>query len=492
VDLIWPQTHDYDDAMKTLSQRVLDKELQDGKLIYDQATIMRFGGANNYITLYKIDDWMVRCFCQDKARGKRPPDDIKLRYQHISTFVQQHASETSALVYLKYVPDAIEVDFTDRQNQNSFILIKTKVLPFVRMKFIDGLSLGTFIAKYYENSIKMQELCDAWLRMIRELETLQMAHGDLDLTNVFVTEKNGTIILKLIDYDNAWVPAFTGLQLTQTEVGHEHFQHPAFASRTTRAFDQYMDHFAALTIYISLKALTFRPGLYKDAQWGSSDAHLLLTKTDYEAESKSLLNKISLLQNLHTPGLDPLLRELRACLKESRQPASLSELLALDSEPSLPLTWEDVLVFPQKSTLSDEQEFIYYDKTKITYFKQPDEILVPAASLEPNTSAPQQMLWEEPLPIFQPSQNRPVEPFFHQPVYVPPSLKHFRMEKSKRNYLSRRSIIWLVAILMLILLIIIGILLLNSAHASSSFSPFLPLYYAQHMPIYAQTGYTKG
>lgn len=63
ADPKWPQKQDYDDAMLEMVKRVKDPVIKFGKLEQDQAGIVRFGGANNYITIYKVDDWMVRCFC---------------------------------------------------------------------------------------------------------------------------------------------------------------------------------------------------------------------------------------------------------------------------------------------------------------------------------------------------------------------------------------------------------------------------------------------
>lgn len=363
IDVVWPQQQDYDDSMLTMLERVRDDKIKHGKLEQDQAnSIVRFGGANNYVTLYRVGGWMIRCFCQDRTREKRPPRDIELRYEYISDFCKKFAKHTTSLSYLEYVPDAIEVDILDRQGAN-YTLLRTGFFPFVRMEHIKGLSLGTFIAKYHDQRTKMEQLCAAWLYMIQELEQLQMAHGDLDLTNVLVVEKNGQITLKLIDYDNVWIPTFAHLSLEQIEIGHEHFQHPAFVSKKTRSFDQYMDRFSALTIYISLHALTVNPALYTDPQWGVSDAHLLFMKSDYEAEMQSQPNRISQLADQKISDLTDLLQELRLCLRECRQPRSLTEFSIANKGTTQPVV---SLGGVQEPSVSHETEYVYFDWSNAT------------------------------------------------------------------------------------------------------------------------------
>src|SRR5438105_3221201 len=63
------------------------------------------------------------------------------------------------------------------------------VFPIVKMPFLLGSPpLGEFIVDRYRDRVTMSRLSDAWLRMMHELESVSMAHGDLDLTNVLVED----------------------------------------------------------------------------------------------------------------------------------------------------------------------------------------------------------------------------------------------------------------------------------------------------------------
>ncbi len=344
---------------------------------------------------------------RDDSRGKKPPPDIENRYQHISMFTAKHAHTHSPLSNIEFVPKAIEVDFIDRQNY-SYILLKTDTLPIVRMKFIPGPSLGTFIGMHYKNPTIMEALCNAWLQMIGYLEALQMAHGDLDLSNVIVQHQGRNIVLKLIDYDNAWVPTFRDQSLEQTELGKENFQHPALQNKKTRKFDEYMDRFSALTIYISLRALTVYPDLYTNKDWGAGDSHLLLVSADYKEEKNFKPSRITMLRNLQIPDLEPLLRELSRCLQKepAQQPRRLTELIPYGTPFFLPGEINDIKI-PWTPQIVDEvyleEDLAYFAFDEATHYKKPDEALVPPPQPTPTIDPwTQQAEWGLPQPVQQP------------------------------------------------------------------------------------------
>jgi hypothetical protein len=319
----WPTVDDYDLAMQDRAKLALDKDLQHGTLDEDQMGIKRYGGANLYACLYRVDSWMVRCFC--RAGKRKPPDDITERYHEISKFCLASSNEASPLLPVTYVERGLTVDYIDPITN---AVERTEVVPIVKMPFIEAPSLGAFVEHNHENHAIMERLAEAWLQMIRELERIQMAHGDLDLTNVKVREQSGNLTLKLIDYDNVWIPSLNGRP--QTEFGHAPFQHPEFIKTQARPYDATMDRFSALVMYISLKALAVRPQLYK--AWGADDVdHLLLSKADYENEmqvsgSDYYARRIPQLKN-EVPALVSCIDELSSALHNRRIPESLNTIL---------------------------------------------------------------------------------------------------------------------------------------------------------------------
>jgi hypothetical protein len=464
---IWPNREDYDLAMHNMQENIHDSVIKYGTIISDKTGPLRYGGANHYVTLYqigvnnsvenKVDHWMVRCFCCDPARRKEPPADILTHYQRIDRFCNAHLFSVSVLVPVYYVDNAISVDFMDRRG-DSYVLMDTKVLPYVRMPFIPGPSIGSFVAANYKNSTIMEELCDAWIQMIRDLEGIQMAHGDLDLTNVIVARQKPSIILKLIDYDNAWIPTLNGLP--QTELGHDNFRHPAFKSKQERPHDQNMDRFSALTMYISLKALAAYPNLYIDCHADEAD-HLLLTRSDYEQEMCSAPNNITVLKKVGIPGLNPCLNELSRCLREKHNPIPTSLLLLVDTNsilhPPGPFPGDRIEPSPDPDK-NEEIEISYLDWNKIEYTKQANEPLIVQEPEKAAAAGPTS---------FQPWT--PTEPATTELVPPSPTVQATQVAPPKKRSSAAGMIITLVVVLMLIL-IVLAILWFSNVIPHSIFS----------------------
>jgi len=304
----WPTRDEYDIAVARWTETIWDADIRSGTLAYDNMGICRFGGANLYVSIYKIGNWMVRCFCSKP--GKQTPLDIQERYLAIDRFGRTNAQRVSALVPITYLEQGITVGM--------------RVLPIVKMPFLAGCpSLGEFLMDSYYDRTTMQRLCDAWVRLIRELETASMAHGDLDLTNVLVQQTASDLTLRLIDYDNTWIPELAGRG--QTEYGHTHFQHPQFLPPHSRPYTVEMDRFSALVMYISLKTLVVQPKLYED--WGADESdRLLLSETDYQNAGLAG-SRLEQLRSLSSPDLYPYIDELSASLREARMPRSLIALM---------------------------------------------------------------------------------------------------------------------------------------------------------------------
>jgi hypothetical protein len=121
-----------------------------------------------------------------------------------------------------------------------------------------------------------------------------VAHGDLQHGNIIVEHGQ----LRLVDHDGIFVPKMEGW--TASEVGHQHYQHP---KREAHHFDEKLDHFSSLVIYLSLLALAEKPDLWQEYH----DENLLFTKTDFaDPESSTLFNKIRELGPEHARLTDAL------------------------------------------------------------------------------------------------------------------------------------------------------------------------------------------
>ena len=83
--------------------------------------------------------------------------------------------------------------------------------------------------------------------MVMELESLGIAHGDLHPKNIMVYNDQ----LRLVDYDCIFIKDFQGQD--EPEDGDADCQHP---KRKNFVYDQKIDRFSALVIYLGLLAIS--------------------------------------------------------------------------------------------------------------------------------------------------------------------------------------------------------------------------------------------
>lgn len=308
----WPVREEYDRAVQQQSENLQDADLKRGSLYKHMGNPKRYGGAGLYVVIYRIDNWLVRCFCSTVSlRGavQNPPDRIERRYQAIATAIESNCVNVSALTPITYLERGICAGGQWR--------------PCIKMPFLeDAVTLGNYLSEQHTNAGAMNQLGLAWLTMIRQMEAANIAHGDLDITNVLVIQPYPGVVpqLKLIDYDNMWVPQLAGWP--QTEYGHEAFQHPAFLRPRQRPYSQDMDRFSALVIYTCIRALELQPSLYA----GSDESErLLFTQEDYANPTLTTSNLMVTRKRCGQP-IEPYIDEICRCLEAGTMPSSLDDI----------------------------------------------------------------------------------------------------------------------------------------------------------------------
>ncbi|WIG58558.1 MAG: hypothetical protein OJF49_001304 [Ktedonobacterales bacterium] len=424
----WPTRPEYDEAIKQWRTNVNDAELKAANL----ATMptggpARYGGAGLYITFYKLGNFQARCFCSNIDEHINPPTDIVERYQRISQYITAKQAEVPALIPTTYVEHGIYVA------KNWRPVIKTQWLNNTRR-------LGSYIADYYNDTNRMRTLGEAWRQMIGQLEAVGIAHGDLDLTNVLIQEAGGQPQLRLIDYDNMWVPLLAGK--AQTECGHKPFQHPQFfrpgdkPNPANRPFDAEMDRFSALVIYLSLLAISIRPALYNELG-AREDERLLFSRDDYDNPTLATSNIERMRAKCGAP-VEPYVRELRAALEQRRMPRSLADIASgKGAAASVPLTATPrAFVPPPPAEMS-----------------KPLGARVPIATAGPapsnSTAQPGRAQYQLPVSPAtpRPNPNWPAQPY-SQPLPPVPATK------AKRSGSVGTVVVWSIAIFIALLIIL--------------------------------------
>ena len=198
-------------------------------------------------------DFAVRCF-----RGYLGDRDQRYRA------IQEHLWETP-VSYLSEFSYAAEG-----------ILVGGNRFPILFMNWIDGPTLDLYIGEMLHRREVLLHLSEEWLKLVHALQVAGIAHGDLQHGNSIVEHGH----LRLVDHDGIFVPKMKGWMAS--EVGHQHYQHPR---RAAHHFDEKLDHFSSIVIYLSLLALAEKPELWQEYH----DENLLFTKTDFADPSASTL-----------------------------------------------------------------------------------------------------------------------------------------------------------------------------------------------------------
>ena len=136
--------------------------------------------------------------------------------------------------------------------ENGMRLHNGKAYPVVKMDWVDGKELGTFIEDSLDRPAVLGVLADRWLELAQQLWDASIAHGDLQHGNVLVVGQGNSLRLVLVDYDGLWVPELQNGPYP-SECGLPNYQHPT--RHEPRIYNRAVDHFSLLVIYTALSAL---------------------------------------------------------------------------------------------------------------------------------------------------------------------------------------------------------------------------------------------
>jgi hypothetical protein len=215
--------------------------------------------SGGFAVTYKMskagNSWAVRCF-------HREVHDRRERYQAISKFLAPQSGGEFA-----------EFSFQDRG-----ILIDNQQYPIVKMAWVDGPTLGNYVAQHVHDASVLSSIEAGFRRLLNRTEQLQIAHGDLQHGNVIVEQGK----VRLVDYDGMFVP---GMQpVRSAELGHVNYQSPL---RTEEDFGPGVDRFSGVVISLALQAIRERPDLWDTYSTGEN---LLFQRSDFvDPEGSPLL-----------------------------------------------------------------------------------------------------------------------------------------------------------------------------------------------------------
>ncbi len=249
--------------------------------------------AGTFSTTFRLraehSDVAMRCF----TRGG---DELERRYAEIAHFLRYVFN--GALCRTQFVPNGIRVEGA--------------WWPVVEMEWIEGRTLRDEVLGRLDDRDALARLAENFRDVVRSLDVLGVAHGDLQHANVLVSDGR----VRLIDYDGMYVPTLAGME--QSEFGHRNYQHP---DRRFAPFDGRLDRFPSIVIYTALIALAADPKLW--ARFDDGD-NLLFRAHDFQSSGTSELF-LALLRNNATSALAQEL--VRACRLPVEQAPTLERVI---------------------------------------------------------------------------------------------------------------------------------------------------------------------
>ena len=274
----WPATPNFSEAVQNPQVCFRGTELEPGQVAVNPRGLpLVYSGSFACVYRVSLGDRQVavRCFTREVK-------DQQSRYNDLSEYLRDVS--LPAFVGFEYLEHGIRLGGS--------------WYPIVKMDWVEGEPLSKFVESHLHAPETLERIPARWRGTTASLRGLRIAHNDLQHGNVMV-QGDGNI--RLVDYDGIFLPQFQGEP--SPELGHRNYQHP---QRSAEDYDDYIDNFPSLVIYLSLLAVAADPGLWAFY----NDDNLLFTRDDYaDPEHSELFHRLK-----HSP--DPTLANLTAYLEE--------------------------------------------------------------------------------------------------------------------------------------------------------------------------------
>lgn len=256
----WPTPQDYNEAIQNPSHCFDDPDLKAGSIECNALGLPK-SASGAFASVFKITTksgaWAIRCFLRFL------PEQTD-RYKKISQFVLFDNLECT-----------VDFHFIEKG-----IMVRGAWYPILKMRWVDGDTLDLYVQKHHKDAERISKLSSDFHDLVMQLETADIAHGDLQHGNIIVSSEG----LRLVDYDALFVPELAGLN--NLEFGHPNYQHPL---RAPNHFDPSVDNFSTWLIHASLLAIKSDPSLF--STFGGGDETLLFKRTDLHSAETSPLFK---------------------------------------------------------------------------------------------------------------------------------------------------------------------------------------------------------
>lgn len=256
--------------------------------------------AYSYVLNCGSQKYGVRCF-----RNVTP--DLDSRYAAISTRIKNLHSPW--FIDFDYQPKGISID--------------GNWWPILKMEWVPGETLGTFMENCHADAQALANLDDSLNRLSKFLRNNGIAHGDIQPGNIMVADNGRS--LRLIDYDGMYLDEISHLGCL--ELGLRNFQHPG---REPSAWGPGIDGFSFILLHVVLTILQADPSIWHSTK---SDSDIFIFTANDLASPQDSATFSQLLGNSRFESLARKLQRL--CLSPVASVTTLAEFLGRSTDISL-------------------------------------------------------------------------------------------------------------------------------------------------------------
>lgn len=272
----FPLHDEYSMAISMPKASFKDNDLRNSTYEYNKLLRCPASSSGGFAITYHFingqHEWAVRCFTSEVT-------EIKQRYEAIGNFIDSNPS--GYFVDVKLIEDGIKVG--------------GKWYPIIKMKWVKGELLNDYIKRNLSNKTNLSHLIYEFQSLLKFLSENGIAHGDLQHGNIIIDNNK----IRLVDYDGIYLKELNGLKSVGT--GESNYQHP---KRDLSAFNDKIDRFSSIVIYLSIYSLMVKPDLWH--KYHSAD-NIIFTKDDFlNPDSSNILNELS-----HVEVLAPLINKFK-------------------------------------------------------------------------------------------------------------------------------------------------------------------------------------
>jgi hypothetical protein len=170
--------------------------------------------------------------------------------------------------------------------------------PMLKMDWLESLSFTQYLDLIITDSSRISQLQSTLVSLHRNLEENGIGHGNLNMKHIRFVKQGHDHIIKLIDYDSMFIPAFS--EKDSFSSGTAGFQHPM---RLASDFSEKVDRFSFWIFLTALEAFKTDASMWQNAKQNgfNKEEQILFTYRDLGFPKQS--NAFQLLNRYHSNAL---------------------------------------------------------------------------------------------------------------------------------------------------------------------------------------------